>query len=232
MQIASDVYLIKGRASNLYLCIDDHGLALIDAGMPRDQTGVLAEIERLGYGPENLTRILITHADIDHAGALAALQEVSGATVYAGRESAVLLQQGKSPEHLPQPIQWLSNIFAKYKPLPGSCLEIIQDGDLLPALGGLQSLSTPGHTPEHFSFYCQGNGVLFAGDALSTRGNRLQSSPRAITADRSAANRSAMRLLELAPAVFACGHGHPMSGHRSEDLVALYNQLRVNGPDS
>ena len=34
-----------------------------------------------------LKQILITHADIDHAGSLAKLVDLTGAKVYAGKES-------------------------------------------------------------------------------------------------------------------------------------------------
>lgn len=230
MQIRPEVYLIKGKASNLYLCIDEDGLALLDAGFPRDQNLVLAEIKRLGFRPDQLNRILITHADIDHAGSLAALQEATGARVFAGTLSSQFLKSGNSPEHLPPLLQWFSNTFFKYRPLDASCLEIIEDGDELPVLGGLQALATPGHTRDHFSFYCPGSGVLFAGDALNTRNDRLQRSGKRITADEAAANASAIRLLELTPTVFACGHGQPKDNHKSDDLMILFNQLRENSP--
>lgn len=230
MQIRPEVYLIKGKASNLYLCVDDQGLALIDAGMPGDQKLVLAEIERLGYRPEQLTRILITHADIDHAGSLAALQEMTGAMVFGGALTIQFLKIGKSPEHLPGPLQWFSNRFFNYRPVNTSNLQTITDGDTIPVLGSLLALATPGHTLDHFSFYCPGSGVLFAGDALKVGGDRLQRSPRRITADQEAANASAIRLLELTPAVFACGHGQPMADHKSDDLMILFNHLRDNSP--
>ncbi len=232
MQIRPEVYLIEGKASNLYLCIDEDGLTLIDTGMPGEQQLVLAEIERLGYQREQLTRILITHGDIDHAGSLASLQETTGATVLASTQASLSLQSGKSPDHLPPLIQWFSNILFKYQPVDASCLEIVEDGDLIPVLGGLQAMATPGHTLDHFSFYSPGTGVLFAGDALNTRGGRLQCSPKRITADEAAANASAIRLLELAPAVFACGHGRPMADHESDDLMILFNHLRENRYDS
>lgn len=232
MQIRPDVYHIKGRASNLYLCVDDDGLALIDTGMPREETLVFAEIERLGCRPDQLNRILITHADIDHAGSLAALQEATGATVFASALASQSLLSGKSPDHLPSLLQWFSNLLFKYRPVDASCLEMIQDGDEVPVLGGLQAVATPGHTLDHFSFYSPASGVLFAGDALSTRGGRLQSSPPRITADRAAANVSAIKLLALTPAVFACGHGQPKDDHKSDDLMRLFNELRGNNSDS
>jgi len=89
-------------------------------------------------------------------------------------------------------------------------------------------MATPGHTPDHHSFYCPTRGLLFAGDALNTRNGRLQRTPKRITANQQQANQSARKLLELTPATFACGHGSPMQNHSSEDIMQLFNQLRPN----
>ena len=69
-------------------------------------------------------------------------------------------------------------------------------------------------------------GVLVAGDALNTRDGRLQRTPKGITADEAAANHSAIRLLELAPKVIACGHGVPMQDVTKAELMALLETLR------
>ena len=70
--------------------------------------------------------------------------------------------------------------------------------------------------------YSPAAGVLFAADALNTRDGRLQLTPRRITADQAAAERTAARLLELSPAVIACGHGAPLVDNRAAiaDLLA------------
>jgi glyoxylase-like metal-dependent hydrolase (beta-lactamase superfamily II) len=227
MPIGPDVYLIEGKASNLYLCCDESGLALIDAGMPGDEKAVLARVAELGYQPDQLTRILITHADIDHAGGLAALQQATGATIFASNQTVGWLQNGKSPPHLPTLIQWVSDVFFGYR-APASRPIAVGDGDSLPVLGELIALATPGHTLDHFSFYSPRAGVLFAGDALHTRKGRLQRSQKHITADEEAANASAIRLLQLAPAIFACGHGRPLENHKAEELTVLFNKLRQN----
>lgn len=70
------------------------------------------------------------------------------------------------------------------------------------------------------------NVYRIAGDALNTNTGSLQSSAPRITADNEAAKRSAIRLLELAPATIVCGHGDPAQNFSSEDLIELFNQLR------
>jgi glyoxylase-like metal-dependent hydrolase (beta-lactamase superfamily II) len=145
--------------------------------------------------------------------------------VYTGATTAELLSIGKSPQHMPRLIQFVLDRFMGYPLVPMAAIQVVRDGDILPVLGGLHVLATPGHTLDHHSFFSPTTGVLFAGDALNTRDDRLQSTPKRITADETAARQSALRLLELTPSVIACGHGAPMSNPSSSDLMALTNAL-------
>ena len=192
---------------NVYLCIDDDGLTLLDCGMPRNAPKILAAVTALGYAPADVKRILITHADIDHVGSLAALQQATGAAVFAGAATRDLLVAGKQPQHLPWLAHALSSLFFRVKPLPGSTISVVAPGDRLPVLDEVEVLATPGHTLDHLSFFSPSTGILLAGDALNARRGKLQCSPNNISADRPAVRRSARLLLERQPAFFACGHG-------------------------
>ena len=226
MEIRPDLHWIEGRSSNIFLCVADDGLTLVDAGMPGMQDDLFAEIQRLGYRPTDLKWIFITHADIDHVGSLAVIQTTTGAKVFAGEQTAVLLQKGKSPQHLPRPMQWFVNAFVRYKKVTQTAIQVRADGDLLPGWGELQVINTPGHTLDHISFYSSTTGVLFAGDALNTRADCLQRTPPRITANEDLANQSAIELLKLTPTLFACGHGRPLQEHSTGELIQLFNQLR------
>lgn len=225
-EVIPNVYRLEAGGVNLYLCVEETGLTLIDSGLPKKEKLVLAAIAEIGRQPTDLKHILITHADMDHVGSLAAIQAGSGAKVHASRETAAYLQRGRSPQHMPWPVQLMIDLFIRYKPVPAGVIENIQAGDILPIMDGLHVLATPGHTREHHSFYIPAKGILFAGDALNTRDGRLQPTPDRITADKEAARQSAIRLLELAPAIFACGHGDPSHTHGSDDIMVLFNQLR------
>ncbi len=224
-EIQADVFWLDGKSVNLYLCVDANGLTLIDAGMPKSEGIVLTAVAQLGRQPADLTRILITHADLDHAGSAAAIQAATGATVYASPDTAVLLQDGRSPKHLPGLIQLITDTFFKYKPVPAAALQRFQAGDVLPVMGGLAVLATPGHTLDHHSLYHPSTGLLFAGDALNTRDDRLQSSPKRITADKEAARQSALRLLEKSPSLIACGHGAPLADGGGKNRMQLIKEL-------
>ena len=225
-EILPNVFLLDGSFVNIYLFAEADGLTLVDAGAPRSEKKVLAAIQELGHQPSDLARILVTHSDIDHVGSLAAIQAATGATVITSSASASYIENGRSPDHLPAPLQWLSNTFVKYKPVSTDTMQLCQDGDVLPLLGGLQVIATPGHTSDHHSFYSPSLGLLFAGDALKVSNGRLQRSPKPITANQQQADQSSIKLLELTPAVFACGHGEPMQNHSSDDIMILFNELR------
>jgi glyoxylase-like metal-dependent hydrolase (beta-lactamase superfamily II) len=225
MEIIANLHWIKGFISNVYLWVDEDGLTLVDTGRPGDARRITSYISEIGFEPSDITSILITHADYDHAGAIATLHEQSGATVFTGYRSADLLIEGKSPDHLPRLVQWTINTLFRYRPLPTGAIQIVNDGEIINDQSPWQVIATPGHSPDHQSFFSPVHSVLFAGDALSTRGGRLKCSPNINTGDMPAARLSARNLLRLTPAVIACGHGPPKHDHDSGELISLSHDL-------
>lgn len=225
MKLLSELHLIEGQRSNIYLWQGQNGLIMIDAGSPGDEKAILEYLEENGFQSSDLAAIFITHADIDHAGSTAALQAHSGAMVYAGAETADLLAQGKSPDHMPRVVQFIIDRFMGYTPVEPDVIQVVAEGETLDELANFQVMATPGHTLDHHSICSDVHGILFPGDALNARGGRLKCSPKRISADYEAACQSAMRLLKLHPAIFACGHGPPLENHEATDIMALYRQL-------
>jgi glyoxylase-like metal-dependent hydrolase (beta-lactamase superfamily II) len=225
MQLLPNFFWIEGRASNIYLWQAEAGLLMVDTGMPGDTEKILAYMTANGLDKQGVFAILITHADIDHAGGAAALADRFQAPIYASAATAGYLATGKSPKHLPRLVQFISDRFFGYKPVAGNRVRIVADGQRVPELENWQALATPGHCDDHFSFYSPTHGVLFAGDALNTRGDTLGLGAKRITADQPQAARSARRLLALTPAVLACGHGRPFVHHDAADIMMLFQQL-------
>ena len=226
MELFPNLHWVEAGYANSFLCIEQEGLALVDSGQPGRAETIFDYIRKIGRQPSELTRILITHADWDHVGSAAAIQEETGATVYAGPQTTTLLLEGKPPDHLPLPLRFIMKFVARYQRLPAPAVETVADGDTLPILEELTVLSTPGHTPDHHAFFSSRAGVLFAGDALSTRGGRLGLPPRIGIADLETARKSARRLLKLTPALFACGHGEPLHDHTLRDVMTLLQKLK------
>ena len=226
MEIAPNVHWIKAGYVNMYMFADEAGWTLFDTGTSGKDKLVFETLAQLGGNPEDLKRIIVSHTDGDHVGSLAAIQARSGATVLASQESKPHLLSGKSPEHLPKLMQMFSNRFMKFDPVPEDTIELVADGDVLPYLGGLHVIKTAGHTSDHYSYYSPVTGVLFAGDALDTRNGRIGVLPKLITGNQELAEQAAIKLIELAPATIACGHGAPISDFSTEDLMTLFNKLR------
>lgn len=224
--IHDQVYWIDGGASNFYLIVEPTGLTLVDSGMPRRAPLVFETISYLGYQPTDLKRLLITHTDIDHVGSMAEIQRRSGCQVVVSRQTAVYFRQRTYPRHMFFFAQWVVNTFMKFDPVPEDALLLVKEGDTLPILDQLYVIHSPGHTPDHHAFFSPVTGILFSGDALHTRTGQLSASSDPISSDRLAVARSAIRLLELAPAIFACGHGRPLTEPSSEESMQLFQDLR------
>ncbi len=225
MELLPGIHWIQGKRSNIYLWERESDLILVDTGMPGDAGKVKQAIHEIGRQPGDLSTILITHADADHAGSSAELQAESGATIYASKATAELLREGKSPKHMPRVMQFIVNNFMGYPSLPSEVIHTIAEGEVVPGIDEIEVLATPGHTLDHLSFYNPVQGILFAGDALNTNGDQLNITRKRITADQEAARLSAMKLLRLHPATIACGHGRPMISHDANALMMLYRQL-------
>lgn len=210
MEIAPNIYCVTLGNVNAYLCQEMDGLTLIDTGMPNKRDDIFSYVDGLGRQPLDIQRIILTHADIDHTGSLNAIHDVTSAAVYASRATAELVAQGRSPKHSFFPMDFVLRYFVRYGKLAPQHITIVQDEQVLPIAGGLQVIRTPGHTADHISLFQPDTGVLFAGDVLSTRGGKLQLSPRILSVDYTAVQQSARALFELPIQLFACGHGHPL----------------------
>ncbi len=212
MKIIDNVFLIQGIVANPYILVDPDGLTLIDAGLPRSEKKILAYIASLGKSPQDLKRIIITHADLDHYGGLAALQKVTGARTYASRIEADAMAKGEASRQLKRSGFSLRNIlFAILSPFvkatPFQVQEIVTEGQTLPALGGLQVLETPGHTPGHISLFASSVGVLFCGDSMVSDEKGLQGSRPGITWDETKARASERKQAEIGVQIVCPGHG-------------------------
>jgi hydroxyacylglutathione hydrolase len=101
--------------------------------------------------------IIVTHAHIDHVGAVAALVDEYACPVLMHAESEPMLKQ------LPTQAMMMGLKFGKVPAVDRH----IGDGEVL-EVGELRlrSLYTPGHAPGHLAFYVEDEGVVLSGDAL------------------------------------------------------------------
>ena len=93
------------------------------------------------------------------------------------------------------------------KPAPIGADEFLTEGQILPLLGGLRVLETPGHTPGHISLFSPSTGILFTGDFIVSRNGGLVRSIKANTWDETKADELARKQSTLGAVIVCSGHG-------------------------
>lgn len=210
MEIIPGVYWFNLGASNCCLIAENGQLALVDAGVSRSYAQITRHMQEIGHTPSQLTHILLTHADMDHVGAAKQLRADSGAKIYASQIAADALAQGHSSRKIKAGIftPLLSWFEARDGAMQIEVDEILSEGDNLPLLGGLQVISTPGHTPGHISFYAPQFKLLFAGDSVSTQTDKvLYNRTKIFNWDQEQMIASVRRQRDLHPEIVTSGHG-------------------------
>jgi glyoxylase-like metal-dependent hydrolase (beta-lactamase superfamily II) len=211
MQIALNLFRVPSVVANVFIVVADGGLTVVDTGLPFSHTRILNYVGQLGFGPPDVQHILITHADRDHMGGALRLRQATDARVYAGEMEGEAMAQGRETRRLR--LKWYHKLaFKILRPMFARVQAVqpdmkVNERDVLPLLGGVHVLETPGHTPGHISFYVPALGYLFAGDSLRTVGGQLRVSSGPNTLDEAQAQASAEKQLALKPRVILTGHG-------------------------
>src|SRR3989441_4569677 len=220
-QITPHVSRIGMGYVSAYLIAQDE-VTVIDTGLPNHREIILKAASQAGRKPDEVRHILLTHHHADHTGSLAELMGATSAKAYIHPLDAAVVRgekpaPGPNRENLAGRI--LGPLMARITPKlqPIEALEETNDGDEVPAAGGLKAIHTPGHTSGHLAFpWPHNGGVLFAGDAA---GNVLFG-PRPpvgalggmFTEDMAQAKASFRKLAQLEFDVACFGHGGPIKG--------------------
>ncbi len=220
--VTEHVHLAQGGAVNWTLVTDERGVMLIDAGYPGDRENVLTSLRQLGYQPEDVRAILLTHAHIDHLGSAIWFAKTHGTPVYCHADEVGHAKR----EYLEQasPIDVAKNI---WRPTWARwTAHLVRDGGLsregIPTTqpltaevaaslpGNPMAIPTPGHTGGHCSYVV--DGVLISGDALVTGHPLLAKSgpqllPELFSHDQDGCIRSLAALALLDTEILVPGHG-------------------------
>jgi glyoxylase-like metal-dependent hydrolase (beta-lactamase superfamily II) len=144
---------------------------LVETGPTTSVEPVVAGLERLGIGADDLANIVVTHIHLDHAGGVGRLRErFPGATVFVHERGA---------PHLADPTKLVASatrlygetqmrsLFGPVDPVPQDRLQALVDGQRID-LGGRELLvdHTPGHASHQVALTDSATGAVFTGDAL------------------------------------------------------------------
>jgi metallo-beta-lactamase class B len=174
-----NTYYVGTGGISAVLITSPAGHILVDVGGPEATEPVVAHIRKLGFRVEDIRYILNSHAHQDHAGAIADVQKLSGATVLASPASVKVLESGQ-----PDPADAQ---FPNLTPMsPVAHTRAVRDGEIV-HLGPLAVTAhfTPGHTQGGVSWTWQAEeggrtvNVVFADSlyALAAEGRYFSRNP-------------------------------------------------------
>ncbi|MFB6265203.1 MAG: MBL fold metallo-hydrolase, partial [Bradymonadaceae bacterium] len=153
-ELIVESFLVGPIQTNIYLIgpADGEDAAIVDGG--GDVDGLIGSAEEHDW---TITRILQTHAHVDHVGGLNELVQRIDASIYLHPDERQVYdaapQQGRM-------------FGIDIDPLP-DVDQYLEDGDRLEIAGAtMEVLHLPGHSPGGIGFYFADAGVLFGGDVL------------------------------------------------------------------
>lgn len=136
-----NTYYVGVRGLSSVLVATPGGHVLIDGAMPESAPRIAASIRELGFRVEDIKYILNSHAHFDHAGGIAQLQRMSGATVVASVAGAQALAAGTGTPDDPQ-----AGDLTPFAPIAN--VRAMRDGEVLELPGlAITMHATPGHAP-------------------------------------------------------------------------------------
>ncbi|MDF2679442.1 MAG: fold metallo-hydrolase [Brevibacillus sp.] len=213
---------------------DERDTILVDCGYP-DFMGLLAEAAaRYDIKLDSITKLIVTHHDIDHIGSLAALKRAYPHIVIVAHEQEMPFVEGtRKSLRLEQAVSSFKGLREEAKPHAEQFIRFLQSlepvpvdqkvthGEELPWCGGIEIVHTPGHMPGHISLYLPAAKTLIAGDAVVIEDGKLVIANPHYTLDLDEAIRSIRRLLSYDIEHIVCYHGGLFHGDPKRALRQL-----------
>jgi metallo-beta-lactamase class B len=142
-KIYGNTYYVGVTGLSSILIDTGEGLILLDGDLVQSVPHIEQNIASLGFHLKDIKYIANSHSHFDHAGGIAELQRMTGATVIASTWGAKALRAGRAIEGDPQ------FGYAKEAGFPPvKNVRTVRDGEAI-AFGSVKLIAhyTPGHTP-------------------------------------------------------------------------------------
>lgn len=152
-----------------FLVEGPRGLVLVETGPGSTLPALLDGIAALGFSPDQVGSVLVTHVHLDHAGAAG----------WWARQGALIHAHPRAVPHLVDPARLLESarmvygekmdpLWGEMLPVPEDRVRALEDGEQA-ELGGLvfTAWDTPGHARHHHCYAAED--AVFTGDAAGAR---------------------------------------------------------------
>ncbi|GAA1929242.1 MBL fold metallo-hydrolase [Nocardioides marmoribigeumensis] len=179
-QVGDDAFHGTGTDVGWLAVRDGRDLTLVDTGWPGDVSRLEEQLAAIGHHPRDVRAVLLTHAHVDHMGALRHLHEAYGVPVLMHPDEVPLARGDRREQAGP-----LDVLVRAWRPRVAAwSARIMRAGALqhprvahaeawagptaLDLPGGPVPVPCPGHTSGHTAYLFPGIGVVATGDALVT----------------------------------------------------------------
>ncbi|MDW5592909.1 MBL fold metallo-hydrolase [Conexibacter stalactiti] len=220
--------LDDGRFLCVFLLIGSAGAVLVDTGLAATPERTIAPaLARLGLAWEDLRAVVVTHADVDHAGGLGAVRRLAPrAAVLAGAADRALIESSElllarryrefRDEHgIDQPEAFSAWVRAN---ADDGAIDLALGGDGTLRVDGewtVELLAAPGHTAGHLVVHDADSATVIAADAvLGGFSPGADGEPAFAPTYRflPGYRETIARLAEIAPRRLLCSHLPPLEG--------------------
>ena len=101
-KVFGNTYYVGTGGLSALLVTSAAGHVLLDAGLSQSAPVIVDNIRKLGFKPEDIKVILVSHGHFDHAGGVHAIQRFTGARVAGSESTAEALRRGENTPDDPQ----------------------------------------------------------------------------------------------------------------------------------
>lgn len=171
-EITKDLFIIEDELlkANVYVIMTNNGYYLIDTGIFMKTRYLIEIMEKNKLPLSDLKMIILTHCHCDHIGGAAELVKLSGAKLAAHKNDVQFILQQKVIEGtyhnmMLEEQKYMRQFNCVVKQI--DC--VLEDGDLIDIMGGLQVINVPGHTPGSIALYQANKNIMFFGDVIRNR---------------------------------------------------------------
>jgi glyoxylase-like metal-dependent hydrolase (beta-lactamase superfamily II) len=236
---------------NAYVLADGDRVTLVDCGVWRSEPGNdgMPALERglnaAGFAVRDISRLIVTHAHIDHYGLAGRIMEVTGAELwmhgftdldcekYRHPDTAMARRRDTYEDHgVPEPERVaLAEGLGRWMPYLHSVVEAstrLRGGERI-EIGGRtwDVLHTPGHSLGHVCVASAADRVVFSGDHLLPGVTPPVTFERGFDADPLRSYLASLqRIADLDPDLVLPGHGSPFHGGRRRIEAILRTKTR------
>ena len=220
---------VRDSINSFALVDDDGSVTLVDTGLKKAPDRIVAGLAAIDKHPQDVTRIVLTHVHLDHAGGAAEMGRRTGAPVLVHGGDHDWARTGRITGANDRSTR-LGRLFSRtgdgavepFEPGPP-----LQDGEVIPVGGGLQVVHTPGHSPGHVSLLHPSTRTLITGDAIFNFGRfgGARLSPAFLCSDFAMTKQTAHRLGELEYDVAGFTHGPELRDGARETVRRLLARL-------